>query len=171
MSSPRGPVDRESSAAVGVLALVVAVVVALTGTWSARPDEPERSVARVRVGVFDRTRLDAGVAAGAGLERALAGIGEAERLAWIGERPVAPAWRADDVEVVDVTDAIRAEFAANEPPPPEVICEMVNPQTKEHVRLFKEIGLEVLPDHDERKHVEQWRDEQIARGFTVEVKR
>jgi hypothetical protein len=101
-----------SSAAVGVLALVIAVVVALTGTWSARPDEPERNGTRVRVGVFDRTRLDAGVAAGVGLERALAVIGETERLAWIGERPVSPAWRADDVEVVDVTETLRAKLAA-----------------------------------------------------------
>jgi hypothetical protein len=101
-----------SSAAVGVLALVVAVMVALTGTWSARPDEPERNVPRVRVGVFDRTRFDAGVALGVDLARALAGIGEAERFDWIGERPVAPAWRADDVEVVDVTETLRARLAA-----------------------------------------------------------
>jgi len=101
-----------SSADVGVLALLIAVVVALTGTWSAQSDEPERGVVRVRVGVFDRTRLDAGVAAGVGLERALAVIGEAERLAWIGERPVSPAWRADDVEVVDVTETLRAKLAA-----------------------------------------------------------
>ena len=112
MPSPRSPVDRESSAAVGVLALVIAVVVALTGTWSARPDEPERGVVRVRVGVFDRTRFDAGVAGGTGLERALAEIGEAERLAWIGERPVPPTWLADDVEVVDVTETLRARLAA-----------------------------------------------------------
>lgn len=58
-----------------------------------------------------------------------------------------------------------------DPPPPRVICELVNPATGEHVRLFREIWFKVPAGYDEHAHVATWRAEQEAKGFTVEVGR
>jgi hypothetical protein len=108
--APPRPPDREpATSVIGALALAVAALVALLGEWSARPDEPARSGTRMRIGVFERSRLDAGV--GRELANALAAVGADERLAWIGERSIASEWSADGVEVVDVTDALRTKLA------------------------------------------------------------
>jgi hypothetical protein len=52
---------------------------------------------------------------------------------------------------------------------PEVICVMENPATSQRVEMFKESGLKVPADYDEKKHIENWKAEQRNRGFTVEV--
>lgn len=55
------------------------------------------------------------------------------------------------------------------PAKPKVICVMQNPTTGARVELFKEIPYKVPANYDEKKHIEQWKAEQIAKGYTVEI--
>lgn len=61
-------------------------------------------------------------------------------------------------------------LAACSPKPPVPIVVLENPATHERVRFFREITFEVLVVYDEARHIAQWRAEQEAKGYTVEVK-
>ena len=55
------------------------------------------------------------------------------------------------------------------PAKPKVICVMLNPGTGTRVEMYKEIPYKVPAGYDEKKHIEQWKAEQIAKGYSVEV--
>jgi hypothetical protein len=55
------------------------------------------------------------------------------------------------------------------PAKPKVICVMQNPGTGARVEMFREIPFKVPANYDEKKHVEQWKAEQIAKGYSVEI--
>jgi hypothetical protein len=54
-------------------------------------------------------------------------------------------------------------------PPPQVLCTLRNPQTGQTVTMYKEIPFKVPANYDEQKHIAQWKQDQAAKGFTVEV--
>ena len=54
---------------------------------------------------------------------------------------------------------------------PKVICVMQNPGTGARVEMYREIPFKVPANYDEKKHIEQWKAEQIAKGYSVEVAR
>lgn len=60
-----------------------------------------------------------------------------------------------------------AGCASNKPP---VICAMKNPQTGAEVKMYKELSFKVPANYDEKKHIESWKAEQAAKGYTVEVR-
>ncbi len=55
------------------------------------------------------------------------------------------------------------------PARPQVICVMQNPNTGARVKMYKEIPFKVPANYDEKKHIEQWKAEQIAKGYSVEI--
>ena len=55
------------------------------------------------------------------------------------------------------------------PARPGVICVMQNPETGQRVERNKEIWYKVPAGYDEQKHIEQWKEEQRRKGFTVTV--
>ena len=54
-------------------------------------------------------------------------------------------------------------------PSPEVLCVMRNPQTGQTTTMYKEIPFKVPANYDEKKHIAQWKAEQVGKGFTDEV--
>ena len=54
-------------------------------------------------------------------------------------------------------------------PPPTVLCVMRNPQTGATATMYKEIPFKVPANYDEQKHIAQWKQDQIRKGFSVEV--
>ena len=55
------------------------------------------------------------------------------------------------------------------PAKPKVICTMRNPNTGARVELYKEIPYKVPANYDEKRHIKEWKAEQIKKGFSVEV--
>ena len=55
------------------------------------------------------------------------------------------------------------------PAKPQVLCTMQNPATGRRVELFKELRFKVPAGYDERRHIEEWKAEQRAKGYSVEV--
>ena len=55
------------------------------------------------------------------------------------------------------------------PATPKVICVMQNPSTGARVEMYQEDPFKIPSDYDEKKHIEQWKAEQIAKGYSVEV--
>ncbi len=55
------------------------------------------------------------------------------------------------------------------PSKPDVICIMQNPSTGARVEMYKEIPSKVPANYDEKKHIEQWKAEQIAKGYSVDI--
>lgn len=62
-----------------------------------------------------------------------------------------------------------AVMPACKQPPPKVLCVMRNPQTGLTVTMYKEVPFKVPTNYDEKKHIAQWKQEQILQGFTDEV--
>ena len=52
---------------------------------------------------------------------------------------------------------------------PTVICTMQNPNTGASVEMYKEIPFKVPANYDEKKHIEQWKAGQIAKGYSLEI--
>lgn len=55
------------------------------------------------------------------------------------------------------------------PAKPKAICVMQNPGTGARVEMYKEIPYKVPANYDEKKHIEQWKAEQIKKGYSVEI--
>ncbi len=55
------------------------------------------------------------------------------------------------------------------PAKPKVICVMQNPSTGARVEMYKEIPFKVPANYDEKKHIEQWKAGQIAKGYSVDI--
>jgi hypothetical protein len=55
------------------------------------------------------------------------------------------------------------------PAEPEVLCKMKNPKTGRSVSLYQEIWYKRPRDYDEKRHLEQWKEEQQRAGFTIEI--
>lgn len=53
---------------------------------------------------------------------------------------------------------------------PEPIKVLENPTTGERARFFREIAYKVPKDYSETKHLAEWRDAQVSKGFTTEIK-
>lgn len=53
---------------------------------------------------------------------------------------------------------------------PVVLCTLENPSTGARVEMYKEIAFKVPANYDEAKHIESWKADQAAKGFTREVK-
>jgi hypothetical protein len=68
--------------------------------------------------------------------------------------------------LVAVVLAVQLAACSNRP---QVICELMNPQTGEHVQMFKEIWFKVPANYDETQHIASWKAAQAAKGFTVQV--
>ncbi len=54
-------------------------------------------------------------------------------------------------------------------PSPQVLCVMRNPQTGQTATMYKEIPFKVPANYDEQKHIAQWKEVQVSKGFTDEV--
>lgn len=52
---------------------------------------------------------------------------------------------------------------------PVVICTMENPTTGTRVELFKEIPFKVPANYNEKRHIEEWKAEQVKKGFSREI--
>ena len=47
-----------------------------------------------------------------------------------------------------------------------ILCILRNPTTGAHVEMYRELPFKVPAGYDEKKHIEQWKAEQRAKGFT-----
>lgn len=57
------------------------------------------------------------------------------------------------------------------PPKPKVIVAMENPATGARAELHRENAFKVPANYNEQKHIEEWKAEQIKKGYSVEVAR
>ena len=72
--------------------------------------------------------------------------------------------------IITFTLIMATGFLGCAPANPKAVCIMQNPSTGARVEMYKEIRYKVPANYDEKKHIEEWKAQQMKKGYSVEIK-